>query len=246
VLGKALREIPRDSYYLATKVGRYGSDEFDFSADRVTASVDESLARLGVEHVDVIQCHDIEFGDLNQIVDETLPALDRVREQGKARFIGITGLPLSVFTKIGERAEIDMVLSYCHYCLNDTALTGILPFLKGRGIGIINASPLSMGLLTNRGVPDWHPADLDIRLSCSRAAAHCRSRGVDIAKLAIQFAVANVDIATTLVGTANPEHLRNNVAWIEEPLNAELLADTQAILDPIHNKTWPSGRDFRF
>lgn len=242
MLGKALKGVPRDSYYLSTKVGRYGQDDFDFSSSRVTASVDESLARIGVDYLDVIQCHDIEFGSPDQIVDEALPALERVRKQGKARFIGITGLPLSLLTEVSERSQVDTILSYCHFCLNDSALVDTLPFLKERGIGIINASPLSMGLLTNRGVPDWHPADLEIRLCCSRAAAHCRSHGVDIAKLALQFAVSNEDIATTLVGTANPDHLKHNVEWIAEDINEDLLAEVLGILEPIHNKTWSSGR----
>src|SRR5271170_4312807 len=85
VVGKALRGIPRDRYVLATKVGRYGDEEFDFSAERVLRSVDESLARLGVDHVDLIQAHDVEYGDLDRIRAETIPALQRVVEKGKAR-----------------------------------------------------------------------------------------------------------------------------------------------------------------
>jgi len=84
VLGEALQTVDRERYTLATKVGRYGDAEFDFSAARVVAGLDESLARLGVDHVDLIQCHDIEFGDLDQIVEETLPALQRAKEQGRS------------------------------------------------------------------------------------------------------------------------------------------------------------------
>lgn len=75
VLGQALQGVERSRYLLATKVGRYDKDHFDFSAARVTASVDESLLRLGVDYVDLIQCHDIEFGSLDQLIHETLPAL---------------------------------------------------------------------------------------------------------------------------------------------------------------------------
>ena len=150
VLGKALKEIPRDRYYLATKVGRYGEDTFDFSAGRVTASVDESLRRLNVEYVDIIQCHDIEFGDLNQVVNETIPALRRLQETGKVRFVGITGLPLKAFEIVAEQTAVDTILSYCRYSLNDTALANKLPYFHAKGIGVISASPLSMGLLTDR------------------------------------------------------------------------------------------------
>lgn len=242
VLGKALRTLPRDKYYLATKVGRYGEGEFDFSAERVTRSVEESLQRLQVDYVDIIQCHDIEFDSLNKIAEETLPALRKLQEQGKARFIGITGLPLKVFRHVLERAEADTILSYCHYSLNDTALEELIPFLQSKSMGIISASPLSMGLLTQRGAPDWHPAPAEVQAACARAAAHCKAKGADIAKLALQFAVAQPDIHTTLVGTASPQNIEKNVAWIDEPIDEQLLSEVRAILEPIHNQTWSSGR----
>ena len=242
VLGKALREVPRDRYFLSTKVGRYDVDRFDFSAARVTSGVDESLKRLGVDFVDLIQCHDIEFGSLDQVVEETLPALRRVRDQGKARFIGITGLPLKIFTEVVGRAEIDTILSYCHYSLNDTTLASLFSFVQPRGLGVINASPVSMGLLTQRGAPDWHPAPPAVREHCARAAAFCREKGVDISQLAIQFSVRNPAIHTTLVGTADPEHIRKNVEWLGASLDEELLQEVQSILAPIKDQTWPSGR----
>jgi len=242
VLGKALRSLPRDRYIVATKVGRYGDDDFDFSAARVTASVDESLARLGSDHIDIIQCHDIEFGSLAQVVEETLPALRRLQEQGKVRHVGVTGLPLGIFTYVLDRTPLDTILSYCHYELNDTSLADMLPYLQAKGVGIINASPLGMGLLTERGTPTWHPAPDEVKAACAQAAAYCRAQGVDIARLAIQFSVANPDIPTTLVGTASPANLEKNVRWSEDPMDLGLLAEVQAILAPIHNRTWPTGR----
>ncbi|MEW6238367.1 MAG: aldo/keto reductase [Candidatus Omnitrophota bacterium] len=241
VLGKALKDIPRGRFYLATKVGRYGADQFDFSAQRTMASVDESLKRLKVDYVDVIQCHDVEFGSLDQIVDETLPSLERLRDAGKVRFIGITGLPLKCFKILLDRAEFNTILSYCHYSLNDSALETMIPYFKEKNVGIISASPLSMGLLSDRGAPNWHPASPEIRQACAKAAQHCYAKGSDIAKLAVQFSAANLDIATTIVGTANSENIQKNIQWIEEPMDEELLAEVNAILAPIHNRTWPSG-----
>jgi L-galactose dehydrogenase len=242
VLGRALRGIGRERYYLATKVGRYGDSEFDFSARRVTASVDESLLRLNVEYVDLIQCHDIEYGNLDQVVSETIPALRALRDAGKVRFIGVTGLPLRIFAYVLDNAEVDTILSYCHYCLNDTSLETLLPRLREKRVGVVNASPLGMGLLTNRGVPAWHPAPGEIRDVCARAAAFCRSKGLDIARLAVQFSTANPEIATTLVGTASLENLARNVQWLSDPPDPEMLAAVFRILEPVHNRTWPSGR----
>lgn len=242
VLGKALNEIPRDKYYLATKVGRYGENSFDFSAARVTASVDESLRRLNVEYVDIIQCHDIEFGNLNQVVHETIPALRRLQETGKVRFVGITGLPLKAFEVVAEQTAVDTILSYCRYSLNDTALADKLPYFQQKGIGVISASPLSMGLLTNRGAPEWHPAPTAVRAACAQAAAHCRAHGADIAQLALQFSLAHPGITTTMVGTADPDNMVKNIEWADNPPDPTLLAEVQAILAPIHNQTWLSGR----
>ncbi len=242
VLGKALATVPRDSYYLSTKVGRYGKDDFDFSAERVIQSVDESLKRLQVETVDIIQCHDVEFGDLNQIVNETIPALRRVVESGKARFVGVTGLPLHIFTEIAAQVPLDTVLSYCRYELNDTSLDDILPFLHEKNIGVISASPLGMGLLTEHGPTHWHPAPHAIKGACAQAAQWCQSRGISIEKLAIQFAVSNPQIASTLVGTASPTQIENNAKWAQGSLDEEFLASVQTILAPIRNQTWRSGR----
>jgi L-galactose dehydrogenase len=241
VLGRALKELPRESFYLATKVGRYGSDTFDFSAQRVVESVEESLRRLHVEYIDLIQCHDIEFGFLDRIVSETLPALENLREQGKVGFIGITGLPLNVFRSVIDRTRVDAILSYCHYSLNDSSLGGLVPYLARMGVGIINASPLSMGLLTEKGPPDWHPASEDVKAACSKAASHCKSRGANIAQLAVQYACSNPAITTTLIGTADPHHLEQNVAWALGEPDAELMAEVREILSSIQDKSWPSG-----
>ncbi len=241
VLGKALRGLPRDQYVLATKVGRYGEDEFDFSAERVARSVDESLKRLGVEHIDIIQCHDIEYVPLDQIVDETIPALRKVQGTGKAGFVGITGFPLAIFPAIMERIEVDTILSYAHYSLNDTTLQGLIPYLQAKDVGIIGASPLSMGLLTNRGSPDWHPATDEIKAGCAAAAAFCREQGVDIAQLAVQFSLRNPHIHSTLIGSANPENMRRNVEWLDAPVDEALIAAVLELLAPIRDKTWQTG-----
>jgi L-galactose dehydrogenase len=238
VLGKALKGIRRDTYLLATKAGRFGPGEYDYSAQRVIASVDESLQRMGVDFVDVIQCHDIEFTTPEQILAATLPALRRVQEQGQVRHIGVTGLPLSNFPAILDHTELDTILSFCHYTLFDTSLAELIPYLREKEIGIVNASPLSMGLLTNQGPPAWHPASDRVKEACAKAAAHCRGKGADIAKLAVQFTLANPDIATTLVGTSKPEKITSNVKWLEEPIDEELLAEVQEILAPVHNETW--------
>ena len=245
VLGKALREIDRGRYYLATKVGQYGEGEFDFSAARVIRSLDESCARLGVDYIDLLQCHDIEFASIDQIVDETIPALVQLKRAGRIGHVGITGLPLKVFPAVLDRTprgEVETILSFCRYELNDTSLGSLLPYLRAQDVGVINASPTGMGLLTPRGVPSWHPASPAMIAAARRAVDYCASVGADIVKLAIQFATSHPAIATTLVSSANPENIRRNIAYLEEPIDFELMARVLETLKPVHNHNFTRGR----
>jgi L-galactose dehydrogenase len=244
VLGRALRDIRREHYYLATKVGQYGEGEFDFSADRVTRGVDESLARLNVDYVDLIQCHDIEFVELPQIVNETLPALHKLKATGKVRHVGITGLPLKIFPAVIDRVApgvVETILSFCHYELNDSSLVSLIPYLKKKQVGIINASPTGMGLLTERGAPAWHPASEAIKAGCRRAVEFCKQRGINIVELAIQFSIAHPDIATTLVGTASSRNILDNIRYAQTPLDREKLRQVLDVLKPIHSFNFTRG-----
>ncbi|WZO98628.1 aldo/keto reductase [Isosphaeraceae bacterium EP7] len=242
LLGVALRGVPRDRYLLGSKLGRYDRAHFDFSAKRVAESVDVSLQRLGVDYLDVMLCHDIEFVEMSQIVEETLPALELAKEQGKVRFIGISGYPMNIFKYVLDRARLDVVLSYNHYTLQNTMLAGLVPYLQGKGVGIMNAAPFSARLLTNAPLPPWHKATPLVRETCRMAAEHCATAGVDIAQLALQFSLANPDMATCVVGSANPENVRKWVEWAEQPPDPTLLSEVRAILKPIHNWTYVEGR----
>jgi L-galactose dehydrogenase len=244
ILGKALRGISREKYFLATKVGRYGADEkdFDFSPERVIRSVDESLRRLRVAHIDLIQCQDIEFVSLPRLVDETLPALQRLKRHGKVRHVGITALPLKAIRRALECMPVDAVHSYCHFCLTNTTLVQVLPLLLERRAGVINAAPLGMGLLTEKGPPKWHPAPAKVRDICAKALAYCQKRKASLPKLALQFATSHRDIDTTLVGTSSAKKVKESVKCIEEPLDQSLLTEVQDLLTPIRNQMWLSGR----
>ena len=244
VLGKALRGIPREKYYLSTKVGRYGKDgvnTWDYSGRRAQSSVEESMERLGIDHIDLINVHDIEFADLQQVAEETLPALVELREKGVVSHVGITDLQLENLKWVVEhtpKGTVESVLNFCHYCLNDDALVDYLPFFEERGIGVINASPLSMGLLSSRGVPDWHPAPQPLVEACRRAAEYCREVGYPIEKLAVQYSVDNPRIATTLFSSANPDNVRKNLAYVSEPAPADLVAKVRAIIGTQLRVTW--------
>jgi aryl-alcohol dehydrogenase-like predicted oxidoreductase len=242
LLGFALRGVPRDQYLIGTKLGRYDAAHFDFSARRVVESVDVSLHRLGVDYLDICLCHDIEFVDMRQIVDETLPALRKVQQQGKVRFIGISGYPMKIFRYVLERAQLDVVLSYNHYTLQNTMLADLIPYLEEKGVGIMNAAPFAARLLTNADLPRWHKATPDVRAACRRAAEHCQRHGVDIAQLALQFSIANPRIATCIAGSADPGRIKQWAEWTLQPIDERLLAEVIEILKPVHNWHHIEGR----
>ncbi len=242
VLGLALRGIPRDSYFLSTKLGRYDTATFDFRPERVVESVDTSLRRLRTDHLDLMFCHDIEFVDLTSIINETLPVLRRLKSAGKIRAIGIAGYPLKIFRDVTARTDIDAVISYGHATLQNTRLSGAIPELAAKGVGILNAAPWAMRLLTDLGAPDWHKADAETRRWCATAAALCRTRGSDLAKLALQFAVRQPGIASTICGTAEPAHIAAWADWITEPIDESLLADVRAVLAPVADRSYVEGR----
>lgn len=236
LLGVALRDVPRDQYLLCSKLGRYDLQHFDFSARRVQESVDVTLHRLGTDHLDIMLCHDIEFVEMQQIVDETLPALRQQVKAGKIRFIGFSGYPQKIFPFIADQTEVDCVLSYNQYTLQNTRFADeTVPYLQQKGVGVMNAGPFSARLLTNAPLPPWLKEPENVKEAARAAAALCSSRGVDIAKLALQFSLAHEGIATTIAGSANPQNIRNWAQWASEPIDQTLLADVQAIFAPVRN-----------
>ncbi|MFB7355847.1 aldo/keto reductase [Streptomyces gardneri] len=241
LLGRALRGVDRGTYLLATKVGRDGRADFDFSARRVKRSVTESLRRLGTAHLDLIQCHDIEFGHPTQIVEETVPALRELQSEGLVRHVGITGYPLPELGQLAVRAGVDTVLSYCQYTLHDRRLAAWEERFRRWGVGVINASPLAMGALTRRGAPDWHPGSFGFHTRCAEAADLCEDFGGDLAKLALQFSAQTTPAATTVIGISSSEEVRRNVAWLTEPIDQELLVAVETCLAPVRDQGWTSG-----
>lgn len=252
VLGEALKNIPRDKFFLSTKVGRYGKDgvnTWDYSAQRAKESVYESMDRLHIDHIDLINVHDIEFqaalpGGLQKVVDETLPALVELRELGVVGHVGITDLQLENIKWVIDHTEpgtVESILNFCHYCLNDDKLIDFMDEFEQKGIGVINASPLSMGLLSSRGVPVWHPAPKPLVDACARAAEFCREKGYPIERLAIQYSVSNPRIASTLFSSANPENVKRNIEWANEEPDMEMVEAVKQIIGDQQRVSWANS-----
>lgn len=201
-LGQALSGIDRSKYHIGTKVGRYEKEisaMFDFSGTKVISSAEESLRRLNLDYVDILQIHDVEFASSSELlINETLPALKLLQNRGLCRYIGITGYSLPVLKKIVKESHvnIDSILSYCRLTLNDSSLIDDLDFFDSMNIGIINASPMSMGLLAPESIQYWHPASDEIKQACSKAVEYCRENGVDISRLALNYSTSFDQVTT--------------------------------------------------
>ncbi|MBA4544573.1 aldo/keto reductase [Thermoactinomyces daqus] len=241
VLGKALKGVHRDQFVLSTKVGRYDDKVFDFSKDRILKSIHESLLRLGVDELDLVFVHDVEFGSTNQIIQETLPALHAQKRAGLVKAIGVSGLPIANLREIVKTGLVDVVLSYCQYTLFNTTLGHHLNWFSEQSVGVINASPFAMGLLTNEGPPLWHPASPTIRKKCAQVANVARSRGLDLAQLAFHFSIEAKGVASTLVGMKSEAQVRKNMSWLKEPIDEEAMIWIRSRFKSIQNQIWPSG-----
>jgi L-galactose dehydrogenase len=247
VLGKALRGIPRDRYYLSTKVGKYtkpgtyGEDTLDYSRERIRKSIDESAQRLGTDYFDIIHIHDIEYQGRKHTLwalTEGFEAVLELKREGRVGAVSFGIYPIDLWKQIFSSLDVDAGLVHNHYCLSDTRMLELLPLAEPKEIGIINGSPFASALLTDRGPADWHPASAEDRATFKSAADFCRKQGSSISKLALQFASQNPRLPTTLFSTANPESVRRNVAWHEEPMDSRLVAQVQELLRPVRDKQW--------
>jgi len=241
-LGEALAGR-RDKVVLATKCGRYGVEEFDYSARHIAAKFEESLQRLKTDYVDVLQVHDVEFGDIQQIINETIPELRRLQEQGKIRAVGITGYPLNALKRIATTVAVDSVLTYCRYNLMITDMDQVLtPVTQELGIGLINASALNMGVLTEQGPSSWHPGTKELKEAGRRAVRLCRDRGVNLPEVALRFALDHTGVSSTLVGMSNTRHVQECLKALAARTDRDLLEELHELFKPVFNYVWPSGR----
>ena len=239
-LGTALRGR-RDDVVIGTKAGRYGS-EFDFTPKRLRESIHHSLELLQTDHVDILQLHDIEFTDLDGVFGDTYAELARLRDEGKCRYIGMTGFPMETLRRAVAETDLDVVLSYAHYTLLNTRLADeLVPLCRERGVGLINAAAVALGLLTPAGSRIAVPAGQQIVDAARRAGEVCAERGADIAFLANQFSIQRSGAATTVVGTTKARHLDAAVAAEAAPIDEDLLTAVLAATVDVRDLSWSSG-----
>lgn len=243
LLGIALKDIPRSQYTLSTKLGRYDEDKFDFRPARVAESIDTSLFRLGVDYLDIVFLHDLEFTDYRRSVGEAMPALIDQQKKGKVRYIGVAGYPFKPLFYVLEHWDIDVTLNYNHYTLQNRRLVNeALSVLQQRGVGIINAAPFAQRLLTHLELPPWHPADVETREVCREAVLWCGSHGINPAKLCVQYSTRHPDLATCVIGTGEPQDVRQWAECLDAAYDNQAVEAYQAILAPVLDRNAIYGR----
>ncbi|KAI7861637.1 NADP-dependent oxidoreductase domain-containing protein [Spinellus fusiger] len=272
LLGDALHQIkdefPRASYYISTKVGRYGyyTKDFDYSSKRSKESVQESMRRLHTDYIDIVFCHDVEFVEFEDVVGPggALEALFELKAENKIRYVGCSGFPLPVLLKVAEHQyakgqPLDIVLSYCHYALNNTQFADYAPRFRAAGVRyLLNASPLSMGLFREMGPPEWHPIHPDVKVAAQKCNALTKENNLSISEIASRFSFSGrsrFNLDTTVIGIGNREEAQKAAAALErvkaiengtETLSAQeqqIEEQIHALLKPYKDMTWQSPTD---
>ena len=241
-LGKALKN-KRDSVFVATKSCRYGNGVFDFSYERVLRSIDESLERLQVDYVDLLTVHDIEFGDRQQVLTEAIPAALKVKEMGKARYIGFSGLPVRYLAQIARQVSVDTVLSWGHYTLLEDEINDeLVPLSIEKGFGLMNAAPLMQRILSDAPIPPWQSSPQAVKDMQPKLVALCNEYGLALSDVALNYAVQHPVIATTIVGMSEQRQIEQNLRALQIQIPDELFQRIETLVAPVKNQMWFEGK----
>ena len=248
VLGRALLGVPRDTYVLSTKAGKTtddaGVDTFDYSERAIRDSVDSSRHRLGVDRLDIVHLHDFDYQagrHVDQALAEGFPTLQALKTEGVIVAVGAGIYFMDLWKRVLVEVELDAALLHNHHTLCDVRAFELLPLLEAKGVGFINAAPFGSGLLTGSEPPAWHPAPPEARALFSRAAAYAAEHGTSLPKLALGFSSQEPRLSVTIFSCATPAVLAQNLAWAAEPVDRELVASVQSILEPVMNRQWAYG-----
>jgi L-galactose dehydrogenase len=227
-IGRALAECRgRGKVILATKVG-YLPAGLGYDRATTVAAVEASLVRLQSDSVDLIQIHEADRVPLAQAVEETLEGFRLLQAAGKVRFVGITGDNVAKLALASDTGLFDTVQTFRHYTLtNQSAAVELLPTAARHAMGVINGSPLGMGLLTGGDPREMNrPAPPKVVARIDRMRELAQGLGISLPELAIRFSLSQPGISVTIPGTKSVARLEENVAaWRAGPLPPDVLAE---------------------
>lgn len=238
-IGEAIRRaggLPRH-VVLATKVDPDPSTG-DFSGERVRRSVEESLERLGVDHLPLLHLHDPERISFEEGVAPGGPvaALVELREQGVVDFLGVAGGPVGLLQQYLDTGAFDVVLSHNRYTLLDRSAEGLFRAAHERGLGVLNAAPYGGGMLSKGPQVQQQYAygsgDERIREAAVVMAEACRRHDVPLAAAALQFSLRAPFVHSTVVGLSSPERLAQTQQLAAQPIPVELWDELDRSVPP--------------
>lgn len=252
-LGAVLRDKPRNEFVISTKVGRLlepssgegrDAEGFDVPADKkrvwdfseagIRRSIEDSLERLGLQHVDIAYLHDPDVHDLSLGISSALPVLEKLRAEGVVTAIGVGTNSAQAAVECVEAADLDLVMLAGRYTLLEQPGVPLLGRCVARRTGVVNVGAFNSGLLARPEVPDdaHYNYDQAPRVVVERArklAAVCRNFGVELPTAALQFALRHPAVVNVTVGASAPEQVTTNAARMNEPVPEELWSALEAV-----------------
>jgi D-threo-aldose 1-dehydrogenase len=221
-----------------TKVDAKGRD---YSGDRVRVSVDESRARLGLDHLPLVHLHDPEFHDFDALTAPggAVDALVGLKESGVVGAIGLAGGRVQVMARYLTLGVFDALLVHNRWTLLDRSAGDLIVRAQDQGLSLINAAVYGGGLLAAPSVaPDatygYRPAPPEVLVAVERMRAACADYGVDLATAALQFSLRDARFATTVVGMSRPSRVATTLAAAAAPIDDALWDELESMLPPRH------------
>lgn len=247
-LGAFLRERPRDEFVISTKVGRVldpnpdfdGGDDlaFDFAVPNesvrrfdpseagVRRSLEQSLDRLGLDQIDIAYLHDPDAYDLDRGLDEGLPALVKLRDEGVVGAIGIGTNRADAAARAVREGDLDLVMIAGRYTLlEQPALDDLLPLCEERGVAVVAAAVFNSGLLatdTPAQTPRYNYGEVpaEILERTHALAATCHESGVALPAAGLQYPLQHPAVRSVVVGSARAADVRQNIERVHAPIPA--------------------------
>ena len=239
-VGKAVAGVPRDSYILATKVGRLirdGKPVFDFSRDGVLRSFEESLEHLKVDYIDVLHVHDPD-NHFEQALNEAFPAITELRAQGVIKAVGSGMNQWQMLREFALNTDVNCFLLAGRYTLLEQTSLEFLKLCREKNIGIILGGVYNSGILVSDLQPgasyNYEVAPPEILERARKLGAVCRRYNIPLNIAAIQFVYGHPAISSIVVGAEEKAHVTANLEALKTPIPAQLWADLQheGLLEP--------------
>ena len=245
-LGAVLRDKPRDEFVISTKVGRLlepnsdgGKDPegfdvpatmrrvWDFSEGGIRRSIEDSLERLGLDHVDIAYLHDPDVHDLQAGISQGLPVLEKLRAERLVKAIGVGINSAEAALECVEAADLDLVMLAGRYTLLEQPDVPLLDRCLERSTGVVSVGAYNSGLLARPEVPEdahynYQQAPPELLERARALAAICRDFGVELPTAALQFPLRHPAVVNVTAGATSPEQVSTNAARMEETVPEEL------------------------